>query len=99
MRLLIAALVLSLAVAKSSYAQEPATARKAEPQAVAVALAHIDAWSHHDFEAARKNLAKDVHVTVRTTQPIMAPTDTIGVEKYMDGLTKFAQAVYLGALV
>ena len=68
-----------------------------EPRAVAIARAHIEAWSNHDFEAARKSLAKDVRVTVTTTQPMMAPTDTTGADQYMDGLVKFAQGVVPGS--
>ncbi|MBO0888697.1 SRPBCC domain-containing protein [Candidatus Bathyarchaeota archaeon] len=68
-----------------------------ETRAVDIARAHIEAWSNHDFEQARKNLARDVHVTVTTTQPTMSATDTFGLEKYMDGLIKFAQAVEPGS--
>ncbi len=68
-----------------------------EPVAVAVAREHIEAWSNHDFEKARKSLATDVHVTASTTLPIMAPTDVTGVDDYMKGLKKFAQAVVPGS--
>ena len=64
-----------------------------ESPAVAVARAHVEAWSNHDFDKARKSLAPDVHVTVTTTQPIMAPTNTVGADDYMDGLHKFAQGL------
>ena len=53
----------------------------------------MKAWGNHDWDAARKFLAEDVHVTVSTTQPIMAATDTTGVDIYMEGLIKFAQAI------
>ena len=56
-----------------------------ESHAVAVARAHVEAWSNLDYETARRSLAEDVHVTVTTTQPMMPSTDTIGVDKYMDG--------------
>jgi hypothetical protein len=42
-------------------------------------------------------LAPDVHVTALTTQPIMNPTDTTGIDAYMEGLIKFAQAVEPGS--
>ena len=71
---------------------------KWESRAVNVAKAHIEAWSNHDYDNARKSLAEDVHVTVTTTQPIMAPTDTVGVDKYMDGLVKFTSAVEPGSV-
>jgi len=78
------------------HAQAGAPTSKDSP-AVAVARAHVEAWSHHDYEKARKSLAADVHVTVTTTQPVMAPTDTTGVDFYMDGLKKFANAVEPGS--
>ena len=61
--------------------------------AVALARAHAEAWSNHDWDQARKLLAPNVHVTATTTQPIMgAATDLTGIDAYMDGLIKFAQA-------
>ena len=77
------------------HAQAGAPTGKDSP-AVAVARAHVEAWSQHDYDKARKSLAADVHVTVTTTQPIMAPTDTIGADAYMDGLKKFANGVEPG---
>ena len=68
-----------------------------ESSAVALARAHAEAWSHHDWDMARKMLAPDVHVTTMTTQPGMKPADTTGVDDYMDGLIKFAQAVEPGS--
>jgi len=68
-----------------------------ESKAVDVARAHVEAWSNHDFEAARKHLAAKVHVTVTTTQQIMKPTNTVGVDEYMQGLTQFASAVAPGS--
>ncbi len=70
---------------------------KQESPAVAVARAHAEAWSNHDWDTARKMLAPDVHVTATTTQPIMPATDLNGVDEYMDGLIKFAGAVELGS--
>jgi SnoaL-like domain len=70
---------------------------KKESKAVTIALAHIKAWSSHDWDKARKLLADDVHVTANTTQPVMGPTDLIGIDNYMEGLRKFAQAVEIGS--
>jgi hypothetical protein len=42
-------------------------------------------------------LAPDVRVTTMTTQPIMDPTDLTGIDDYMDGLIKFAQAIEPGS--
>src|SRR5450755_4134640 len=68
-----------------------------ESSAVAVARAHIEAWSTHDFERAKKSLASDVRVQVTTTQPIMKDTNTTGIEAYMTGLEMFAQGVEPGS--
>jgi SnoaL-like domain len=65
--------------------------------AVAVARAHAEAWSNHEWDEARKRLATDVHVTATTTQPIMKGTDLTGIEDYMRGLIEFAQAVVPGS--
>ena len=69
-----------------------------ESPAVAIARAHVDAWSNHDFDAARSSLAADVKVTATTTLPIMPATDLSGADDYMVGLTQFAQAVVPGSL-
>jgi len=65
--------------------------------AVAVARAHVNAWSNHDFDAARSSLAADVRVTATTTQPIMPDTDLTGIDDYMTGLVHFAEAVVPGS--
>jgi SnoaL-like domain len=65
--------------------------------AVAVARAHADAWSNHDFDTARAALAEDVHVTATSTQPTMPTTDSTGIEDYMRGLIAFAAAVVPGS--
>jgi hypothetical protein len=66
--------------------------------AVVVARAHVEAWSNHDFDTARKYLAPDVRVTATTTQPMPPATDLTGADDYMAGLTQFAQAVVPGSL-
>jgi hypothetical protein len=68
-----------------------------EPIAVAVARAHVGAWSNHDYDTARESLADDVTVIARTTLPIMPPVDLSGVDAYMDGLKQFAQTVVPGS--
>ena len=65
--------------------------------AIAIARAHAEAWSNHDFETARAGLAPDVSVTAVTTQQ-MPPTDLTGADDYMVGLIQFAQAVVPGSL-
>jgi hypothetical protein len=69
-----------------------------ESPAVAIARAHVEAWSNHDFDTARNALAPDVKVTTTTTQPIMPAADLTGAANYMIGLTQFAQAVVPGSL-
>jgi SnoaL-like domain len=66
--------------------------------AVAIARAHVEAWSNHDFDTARAGLAPDVRVTATTTQPTPPATDLTGADDYMVGLTQFAQAVVPGSL-
>jgi SnoaL-like protein len=69
-----------------------------ESPAVAIARAHVEAWSNHDFDAARSGLAPGVRVTSTTTQPMPPATDLTGADDYMIGLTQFAQAVAPGSL-
>jgi hypothetical protein len=68
-----------------------------ESPAVSLARAHVEAWSHHDWKAARKLLASDVTISVASTQPIMPPVDTSGADAYMDGLIRFAEGVTSGS--
>lgn len=68
-----------------------------DSSAVALARAHAQAWSHHDWDTARKMLAPDVHITAMTTDPGREPTDTIGIDDYMEGLIQFAQAIEPGS--
>jgi hypothetical protein len=68
----------------------------AKSLAVTNALAHIEAWSNHDWDKSERGLATDVNVTITTTQPIMGPINTTGVKDYMDGLKKFGQGILPG---
>jgi hypothetical protein len=68
-----------------------------ESPAVAIARAHVEAWSNHDFDAARRGLAPGVQVTSTTTQPIMKDVRTVGIDDYMRGLIAFAQGVVPGS--
>lgn len=69
-----------------------------ESPAVAIARAHVEAWSNHDLDTARNGLAPDVRVTATTTQPMPPATDLTGVDDYMTGLVQFARAVVPGSL-
>jgi ketosteroid isomerase-like protein len=91
MKTLVPSLVLSLVMTATG------SAHMNDKKAVSIARAHIEAWSNHDYDTARKLLSPDVHVTVTSTQPMMARTDSTGVHQYMAGLEKFAQAVRAGS--
>src|SRR5262245_22263231 len=57
--------------------------------AVAVARAHVEAFTNHDFEAARNLLAEDVHFTLLNTEPNMPNhLEGNGVEQFMALLTQ-----------
>jgi len=67
---------------------------KTESRAVALARAHLEAWTNHDFDPARGNLAKDV-------QFFSPAANLVGIDEYMDaprGLTQFAKQVVPGSL-
>ena len=68
-----------------------------DSRAVAVAVAHVEAWSNHDFDTARNGLAADVRVTAATTNPAIPATDLTGADDYMKGLVAFAQGVVPGS--
>lgn len=65
-----------------------------ESPAVAIARAHLEAWTTHDFDAARRHLAKDVQ--------FYSPTAAlVGIAEYTDaprGLVQFARQVVPGSL-
>jgi hypothetical protein len=65
-----------------------------ESSAVAFARAHVEAWSNHDLETARGNLASDVEF-------FSPAAHLVGVNEYMDGprgLVQFARQVVPGSL-
>src|SRR5689334_11077083 len=62
--------------------------------AVALARRHLEAWTNHDLDAARGNLAADV-------QFFSPAANLSGVDEYMDGsrgLAQFAKQVVPGSL-
>src|SRR5437762_13571818 len=65
-----------------------------DSRAVAIAKAHLEAWTNHDLETARGNLAEDVK--------FHSPAGTlVGPDEYMDaprGLVQFAKQVVPGSL-
>jgi SnoaL-like domain len=66
--------------------------------AVAIARAHIEAWSHHDWEKTRELLAPDVHAVVTTTQPMKASAELTGIDAYMEPKIKAAQLIEPGSV-
>jgi SnoaL-like protein len=62
--------------------------------AVALARRHLEAWTNHDLEAARGNLAADV-------QFFSPAANLSGIDEYMNGargLAQFAKQVVPGSL-
>jgi hypothetical protein len=66
--------------------------------AVKVARAHIDAWSHQDWDAARAGLTPDVHAVVTSTNPELPVTDTVGSDDYMAGLQFWVNTLTPGSV-
>jgi SnoaL-like domain len=65
-----------------------------DSRAVAIARAHLEAWTNHDLEAARGNLAEDV-------QFFSPAANLVGIDEYMNGprgLAQFAKQVVPGSL-
>ena len=67
---------------------------KTDSPAVALAIAHLEAWTNQDFATVRDNLAADVS--------FFSPAANLtGIAEYMDaprGLTQFARQVVPGSL-
>ena len=66
--------------------------------ALAIARAHIQAWSAKDYDKARSMLAAGVHVTATSTFAAMQPTDLTGPDAYMQGLVAFAGPIVPGSV-
>src|ERR1700682_4513857 len=69
-------------------------AMKADSRALALPRAHLEAWTNHDLDTVRGNLAKDV-------QFFSPAANLTGIDEYMDaprGLTQFARQVVPGSL-
>jgi hypothetical protein len=66
--------------------------------AVKIALAHIDAWSRHDWDTTRAFLALNVHALVTSTQPNFGSSEFTGIDNYMPRKIKGAQLVEPGSV-
>ena len=69
-----------------------------ESPAVAIARAHVEAWSNHEFDTARGMLTPDVHITATTANPALPHTDLTGADSYMEGLIAYAQPIVPGSV-
>ena len=66
--------------------------------AVKIALAHIDAWSRHDWDKTRELLAPNVHALVTSTQRDLGGHEFTGIDNYMVRKIKAAQLVEPGSV-
>ena len=66
--------------------------------AITIARAHINAWSHHDWDKTRELLAPNVHAVVTTTQPMKATAELTGIDAYMEPKIKAAQLIESGSV-
>jgi hypothetical protein len=69
-----------------------------ESPAVAIARAHVEAWSNHDFDTARSMLAHEVNVTATPADPALPQTDLTGADNYMAGLIAYARPIVPGSV-
>ena len=69
-----------------------------ESPAVAIARAHVEAWSNHDFDTARSLLADDVKVTATSSNPAFPQTHLTGADSYVEGLIAYAQPIVPGSV-
>jgi hypothetical protein len=69
-----------------------------ESTAVSVALAHVDAWTHHDWVRTREMLAPNVHASVTSTDPQFPGGEFTGADTYMDRKTKVARLIEPGSV-
>lgn len=65
--------------------------------AINVARAHIDAWSHHDWDKTRELIAPDVHAWVTSTQADLGTAELTGIDAYMAPKIKAAQLIEPGS--
>jgi ketosteroid isomerase-like protein len=66
--------------------------------AIRVARAHIDAWSHHDWDKTRELLTPDVHAWVTSTQPNFGTAELTGIDAYMGPKIKASQLIEPGSV-
>ena len=69
-----------------------------DSQAVKIALAHKDAWSHHDWDKTKELLAPNVHALVTSTMPNFGGGEITGIDNYMARKVKAAQLIEPGSV-
>ena len=65
---------------------------------ITVARAHINAWSHQDWEKTRELVASNVHVVAATTQPTLPSGEATGIDAYMERLINTAPFIEPGSV-
>jgi uncharacterized protein YndB with AHSA1/START domain len=66
--------------------------------ATKIALAHAEAWSHHDWSTTRDLLAPNVHAVVTSTVANAGIAEFTGADKYMELKMKAARLIEPGSL-
>ncbi len=66
--------------------------------AVTIARAHIDAWSHQDWEKTRALVAPDVHVAATSTQPTLPSGEATGIDNYLERLINTVKFIEPGSV-
>lgn len=66
--------------------------------AVTIARAHINAWSHQDWEKTRELVAPNVHVVATSTQSTLPGGEASGIDDYMERLIKTVQFIEPGSV-
>ncbi|WP_236037895.1 nuclear transport factor 2 family protein [Ktedonobacter robiniae] len=69
-----------------------------ESTAVTIARAHINAWSHQDWEKTRELVAPNVHVVATSTQSMLPGGEASGIDNYMERLIKTVQFIEPGSV-
>jgi SnoaL-like domain len=66
--------------------------------AVTIARAHINAWSHQDWEKTRELVAPNVHVAATSTQSMLPGGEASGIDNYMERLIQTVQLIEPGSV-
>ena len=66
--------------------------------AVKIALAHVDAWSRHDWIKTKEMLAENIRASVISTMPNFGGGEFTGIDTYMERKIKAAQLVEPGSV-